>query len=262
MSTAPIRVLIVDDEPPARRKIARFLTQDPQVAVVGEAGNGRQAIEAIRTLDPQVVFLDIQMPQVDGFGVLEALDPDEMPEIVFVTAHDQYAVQAFEVAALDYLLKPFDAERFWLALERAKERVTAAGTSGHDEALPQKIRELLQQMHSAPAGADRILVKGHGRSYFVDLAEIQWIRGAGNYAELHTAEGKHLVRETLDGISERLDTRRFVRIHRSYVVNIDKVQEIEPLSHGDHLLRMKDGEELRLSRRYRDRLPAGFLQGL
>jgi two-component system LytT family response regulator len=265
MSAVPLRVLIVDDEPPARRKIARFLKEDPQVTIVGEAGNGRSAIEAIRTLEPQVVFLDIQMPGVDGFGVLEAFDADELPEIVFVTAHDEYAIQAFEVAALDYLLKPFDAARFRSTLERVKCRVATHGQSAgkqDGDQLRQRVQDLLIQMDQESSSSTRILVKGRDKSSFLEMDTIGWIRGAGNYVELHTAETKHLVRETLDKISGRLDARRFYRVHRSYVVNIDQVREIQPLSHGDHLLVMLDGNEIRLSRRYRSQLPPNLFQGI
>ncbi len=270
MSDTPVRVLIVDDEPPARRKIARLLEGDPGVAVVGEAGDGRSAVDAIRSLRPEVVFLDIQMPEIDGFGVLEALAPEELPEIVFVTAYDQYAIQAFEVAALDYLLKPFDAPRLREALDRAKARVRntreaapgAAGEQGHDAELAERIRSLLAQLDHAAGASSRILVKDRDRARFVSVDEIRWIRGAGNYVEIHAARGTHLLRETLDGIQQRLDPRRFLRVHRSYVVNIDHVREIEPLSHGDHLLVLTDGSEVRLSRRYRSELPDDLLRGL
>jgi two-component system LytT family response regulator len=272
LSERRITVLVVDDEPPARRKLLRFLAKDSEMEVVGEAGSGTQAIERIRELQPQLVFLDIQMPKVTGFGVLEALDAEGfLPEIIFVTAHDQYAVQAFEVAALDYLLKPFDAGRFQQALDRAKARILARPEQ--DETTPtdrpeeselhDRIGDLLAQLGRGSADpTTRILVKDRDRARFVSVDQIRCVRAAGNYVELFAEDEVHMLRDTLDGIAERLDAHRFLRVHRSYLVNVDHIKEIQPLTHGDHLLILTGDTEVRLSRRYRDQLPQDVFGGL
>jgi len=258
MTRPPVRVLIVDDEPPARRKIRRFLDKDAGVLVVGEAGNGERAIRAIRELEPDLVFLDIQMPRVDGFGVLEALRKGPLPEIVFVTAHDEYALKAFEFAALDYLLKPFDSERFTQALERAKQRLRGDGGAGLDD----RLQELLARMERRPPEAGRLLVKTRDRALLVNTADVAWIQAAGNYVELHVSGQTYLMRETLQGMSRQLNPDTFLRVHRSFLVNADHIREIRPWSHGDHLIVMRDGAKVRLSRRYRDGLPASLRKGL
>jgi two-component system, LytTR family, response regulator len=250
MSGPRITALIVDDEPPARRKIRRFLEEDEEITIVGEVGTGEKAVEMIRSLSPDVVFLDIQMPGIDGFGVVEALGSGTLPEIIFVTAHDEHALRAFEVAALDYLLKPFDRERFARALTRAKGRV---GEGSSD--LAARIREIVAKVENRTASARRILVKTRDRSVLVKVEDITWIRAAGNYVEIHAGEATYLLRETLDGMGRQLDPDTFLRVHRSFLVNADAIQEIQPWSHGDHVIRMRDGARIRLSRRYRDRLP-------
>jgi len=251
LSGEPLRVLLVDDEPPARRKLRRFLEGARDIEVVSEAGDGPAAIAAIRELRPDLVFLDIQMPGADGFEVIEALD-DARPQIIFVTAYHEHAVRAFEVEALDYLLKPFDEPRFRAALERARTRI-----GEREPGLPEAaLRRLLEAARGGQS--QRILVKKDDHSFFVRQDEIDWIEAAGNYVKLHTARGDHLVRGTLAGLEERLDPSRFVRISRGAIVNLDRVAELRPWSHGDRIVVLKDGSELTLSRRYRKRLPELF----
>ncbi|NIR43680.1 MAG: response regulator transcription factor [Gemmatimonadetes bacterium] len=251
MTGERLRALLVDDEPPARRKLRRFLDREPDVEVVGEVGDGPAAVAAIRELEPDLVFLDIQMPGADGFEVIEALGAAR-PHLIFVTAHHEHAVRAFEVEALDYLLKPFDEPRFRSALERARQRMR-----GREPGLPgEALRRLLE---AARGGTGQpILVKKDDRSFFVRQDEIDWVEAADNYVKLHTGRGAHLVRGTLGGMEDRLDPSRFVRVNRSAIVNLDRVAELRPWSHGDQIIVLEDGTELTLSRRYRKRLPELF----
>jgi two-component system, LytTR family, response regulator len=244
-----VRVLIVDDEPPARAKVRRFLAADPETEVVGEAGSGTEAVEAVEDLAPDLLFLDVQMPGLDGFGVIEALRGVRLPEVVFVTAYDEYAVRAFEVHAVEYLLKPFGPERFAQALARAKERVRAR--EGGD--LDRRLRQALAEARPRPAPLERLLVPVGEKQVVLDVARIDWLEAEQNYVRLHVGAASHLVRATLAGLEERLDPARFIRIHRSRIVNADRVREIHPWSHGDQLVVLQDGTELLMSRRYRDR---------
>ncbi|HEX6373159.1 MAG TPA: LytTR family DNA-binding domain-containing protein [Longimicrobium sp.] len=250
----PVRVLIADDEPPARAKLRRFLSADPQIAVVGEAASGTEAVEMIERLRPDLVFLDIQMPGADGFGVLQAIDPAAMPHVVFVTAYDEYALRAFEVHAVDYLLKPFDADRFRTALARARERVHARPSAG-DDRLDERIRRVLAEARPAPAYLERVLVRTGTRAVFLRTDEVDWLEAEENYVRLHAGRESYLVRGTLAGLEERLDPARFIRVHRSHIVNLASIRELHPWSHGDWMIVLRDGRELMLSRRYRDRLP-------
>lgn len=249
----PVRVLIADDEPPARAKVRRFLAADPEIAIAGEAGSGPEAVEAIQRQRPELVFLDIQMPGLDGFGVLAALEPGTLPHVVFVTAYDEYALRAFEVHAVDYLLKPFDADRFRTALDRAKQRVRARPPA--DDDLEQRIRRAVAEARTPPAYLDRILVRTGSRAVFVRTDEIDWLEAEENYVRLHAGRESHLVRGTLAGLEERLDPAKFIRVHRSHVVNLASIRELHPWSHGDWMIVLRDGRELMLSRRYRDRIP-------
>ena len=249
-----LEVLIVDDEPPARKKLRRLLEGDPDVVGIDEAGNGPQAVDAIRAGHYDLVLLDIQMPALDGFGVIEDLEGEELPAIIFVTAHDEHAIRAFEVHALDYLLKPFDAERFLAALARAKEQIRL----GRAADLSGVVRDLVDEMKGSAPPLSRIMVKESGRIFFVSSAEISWIEAAGNYVKLHVGGREHLLRQPLDQLLGQLDRSRYVRVHRSHAVNLDYVREIYHWSHGDYMIVLKDGTELRLSRRYRDALPESF----
>jgi two-component system, LytTR family, response regulator len=250
----PVRVLIADDEPPARAKLRRFLDADPEVALVGEAASGTEAVEMIERLRPDLVFLDIQMPGADGFGVLQAVDPAALPHVVFVTAYDEHALRAFEVHAVDYLLKPYDADRFRTALARASERVRARPPAGGD-ALDERIRRVLAEGRPAPAYLERVLVRTGVRAVFVRTDEVDWLEAEENYVRVHAGAESYLVRGTLAGLEERLDPARFIRVHRSHIVNLASIRELHPWSHGDWMIVLRDGRELMLSRRYRDRIP-------
>jgi two-component system LytT family response regulator len=245
-----ISVLVVDDEPLARERLRTLLEEESDVTVVGECASGRSAVRAIQERRPDIVFLDIQMPGIDGFGVVEALGPNRIPAIVFVTAYDQYALKAFEVHALDYLLKPFDRERFAATLDRARAAVQLRANGALDAGLSALLAEFAARRRSA----DRLLVRAAGKERLIPVEEVDWFEAAGNYVRLHVGRERHLLRETMCHLEERLDAERFVRIHRSSIVNLARVQEMEPYFHGDYIVRLKDGRTLTLSRTYRSRL--------
>ncbi|HEX7090853.1 MAG TPA: LytTR family DNA-binding domain-containing protein [Longimicrobiales bacterium] len=252
----PVRVVIVDDEPPARAKLRRFLAADPRVTIVGEAGDGEEAVRVIEETRPDVVFLDVRMPGLDGFDVLAALELDPLPHVVFATAHDEYAVRAFDVRALDYLLKPADRERVARALDRA---VAAVQGPGADD-VAARVRNMLEELRGRARPLERFLVRQRGRMRLVRAAEVDWIEAADNYVRLHVDKESLLARATLAEVEKRLDPTKFARVHRSAIVNLDAIRELRPWSHGDALLVLRSGAEVRLSRRYRDRLP-GVLRG-
>lgn len=249
-----MRVLIVEDEPPARRKLRRFLEVDRDVGLVDEARNGDEAVEAMRRSVYDVVFLDVQMPGRSGLDVLAELGDGVPPVVIFVTAHDRYAVRAFEVRALDYLLKPFDEERFRAALERAKRQLDL----GRTQELKEAIRSLTEEEKRRGNRVDRLMVKESGRVFFVKVEDITWLEAASNYVQVHLGRESHLVRESFEALLARLDPSRFVRVHRSYAVNLDHVREMYPWSHGDYRIVLDDGTEVKMSRRYKDRLPEGL----
>lgn len=254
----PIRALIVDDEPPARERIRALLAEEPDIVVAGECDSGLTAVESIRNLDPDLVFLDVQMPGLDGFGVLEALGEDSLPVLVFVTAYDAYAVRAFEVHALDYLLKPFDRERFRATLDRARAALAERNPASQSTGVAAPITEA----DAGRAPLRRLLAKRAGRLVVLKATEIDWIESSANYASLHVGKESYLVRETMQSLESRLDPAQFLRIHRSTIVNLDRVQEIEPYFHGDYIIKLTDGQRLTLSRTYRDRLQKHFGRGL
>jgi two-component system LytT family response regulator len=245
-----IRTLIVDDEPLARQRLRHLLEADPDIAIVGECGDGQQAVADLQALRPELVFLDVQMPVLDGFGVLQALSGTPSPVVIFVTAHDRYALKAFEVHALDYLLKPFDKSRFGMALERAKIQVR----QGNAVAVNERLQELLQTVHGRSHAPERLLIKSDGRIYFVRVEDIDWIEAAGNYVRLHVGKEDHLLREALSALERKLDPARFVRIHRSTIVNLERIRELQPAFHGDFVIILRDGTELTLSRGCREKL--------
>jgi two-component system LytT family response regulator len=245
-----IRTVIVDDEPLARQRLRTLLETDPDIHILAEYGDGQEALVGLQERRPELVFLDVQMPVLDGFGVLEALAGEPLPVVIFVTAYDRYALKAFEVHALDYLLKPFDKDRFTAALKRAKEQVR----QGKVLALDDRLVELLQTAQNRRWAADRLMVKSGGRVYFVALADIDWIEAAGNYVRLHVGKDEHLLRQSLSGLESRLDANRFVRIHRSTMVNVERIRELQPTFHGDYVIILKDGTELALSRSCRQKL--------
>ncbi len=256
MDSGPVRIktIIVDDEPLARDRLRSLIASQPDVDVVAECANGLDAVAAIQAVKPDLVFLDIQMPEMDGFAVLESIGTAEMPVIVFVTAYDSYAIKAFEVHAMDYLLKPFDRSRFEVSLDRAKASIR----QGKFGDLSRQLMSLLQAARPSWArsdrGVDRLVLKSGGRVYFLRVEEIDWIEAAGNYVRLHAGKETHLMRESLSSIEERLDRNRFIRIHRSTIVNIERVKELRPLFHGDYEVVLQDGARVTLSRSYRDRL--------
>lgn len=244
-----LRVLVVDDELPARRKLRSHLAGQADVEVVGEAGSGPEAVEAIRALRPDLVFLDVQMPGMTGFEVIETIGVEEMPAVVFVTAYDEFAIAAFDVQAVDYLLKPFHADRFRQALARGAE--AARGRQGTEETL----RRLLGSLGAREGRpVQRLLVREGERLFFVPVREVVRLSAEGNYVQVHTTKGRHQIRETLAALEVRLDPERFARVHRSEIVNVDFVAEIQPLFHGDYSVLLKNGDRVRLSRRYQARL--------
>ncbi|MEW6210401.1 MAG: LytTR family DNA-binding domain-containing protein [Acidobacteriota bacterium] len=247
---AAIKILIVDDEPLARERIRALLSSHPDVEIVGECATGIEAIEAILRLGPDLVFLDVQMPDLDGLGVIEQVGVTDMPTVIFVTAYDTYALRAFDVNALDYLLKPFDRERFETALSRARAQIRQKKSG----ALNQKLLALIADIRTEPARIDRLVIKSGGRVFFIRTDEIDWIEAAGNYVRLHTATGEHLHRETMSNLEARLDPKKFMRIHRSVIVNCERIKELHPLFHGEYEVTLEDGTRLTLSRSYRDRL--------
>lgn len=250
MAEKKIRTLIVDDEPLARERIRTLLKPVPDIRVVGECSDGRRAVKAIRRHKPDLVYLDVQMPEMDGFDVLEVLEPGEMPVIIFATAYDKYALRAFDVHALDYLLKPFDRERFETALARAREQI---GKRRNGD-INQRLLSLLAERATGQKPAQRLVIKSGGRITFLRAGEIDWVEAAGNYLRLHVGKEEHLLRETMGGLEGRLDPQKFLRIHRSTIVNLDRVKEMQPSFHGDYQVRLNDGTRLTLSRGYRDKL--------
>ncbi|HXJ03986.1 MAG TPA: LytTR family DNA-binding domain-containing protein [Candidatus Acidoferrum sp.] len=245
-----IRTLIVDDEPLGRERISSLLCGDHEVDVIGECADGRQAIAAIEECKPDLVFLDVQMPEVDGFGVVDAICSERMPVIIFVTAYDRYAVKAFEVHALDYLLKSFDRERFAAALRRAKEEIGRL----RGGALNERLAGLIEDLQAKKDRLTRLVIKSAGRIVFLRIEEIDWIEAADNYVRVHAGREAHLIRETLQSLEKRLDPAIFLRIHRSSLVNLNRIRELQPIFHGDYAVKLIDGTELTLSRNYREKL--------
>jgi two-component system LytT family response regulator len=245
-----VRALIVDDEPLAREKIRMMLSQDRDVEVIGECANGEQAVEVIQRESPDLVFLDVQMPGLDGFGVLQRVGIDRVPGVVFVTAFDQHALKAFDVHAVDYLLKPFARKRFNEALVRVKEHLSRR-PSGE---INRQILSLLDELQGRKKFLERIAVKSLGRVVFLKVEDIEWIEAAGNYVNLHVGSHAHLLRETMNGIETQLDPGKYARIHRSTIVNIERIKELSPLFHGDYSVTLTNGTRLTLSRSYRERL--------
>jgi two-component system LytT family response regulator len=243
-------VLIVDDEPLAREGLRMLLTSDRQVAVISEAKNGREAVTAIRESQPDLVFLDVQMPEMDGFQVVHEVGPERMPAVVFVTAHDQYAIRAFEINALDYLLKPVTSERFHQSLNRAKARL-----SGGEE-VGWRMVSLLEALANPSPYAKRLAVRSGTRTLFVPVDVIEWIQAAENYVELHCDTGFHLLQATMNTIDASLDPEMFLRIHRSLIVNVGRIKELQPAGHGEYVVVLRSGVRLQSSRSYHEKLKA------
>ncbi len=234
----------------ARKRIRRYLSKDSEIEIVGECDNGLQAIEAFEKLKPQLIFLDVQMPENDGFDVLEAISAENPPTIIFVTAHDQFAIRAFEVNAFDYLLKPFSVERLEITLKRAKEQIKKQEKVASED----RLMTLLSELQGEENYLKRLTVKERGKIIFVGIDEIDFIEAQGNYLGLDMGGATHLIRMRLHYLEAKLDPKKFVRIHRSTIVNIDSVKEMHPLFNGDQTVIMKSGKKLTMTRNYRDKL--------
>jgi len=246
-----IRTVIADDERLAREKLRLLLKPEPQVNIVAECKDGRETVAAIRVAKPDLLLLDIQMPDLDGFQVLAEVLPAEMPVVIFTSAYDQYAIRAFEAHALDYLLKPFDQERLHHAMERAREELRKV----QDREVTHRILDLLSQVRTekrpVPDADRRLIIKTKGRVVFLDLDEIDWVGASANYVRLNVGKESYLLRETITRTAERLDPRHFVRIHRSTIVNVRKIKELIPVNSGEYVVVLRSGKELSCSRGYR-----------
>jgi two-component system, LytTR family, response regulator len=263
-----IRALVVDDESLAREALLVMLDDDPEIEVVAECRNGREAVTAIREQSPDVVFLDIQMPEMDGFQVIEEVGAMRMPVTIFVTAYDKHALRAFEAQALDYLLKPFDHDRFNIALQRAKTFVRQQKLGEISDSLFAVLQNLKLKTGESPSETDsrnldkathkepldRVVIKSGGRIYFLKIEEIDWVEGAGDYLSLHSGSQTHLIRETMGNFHAKLDSRKFLRIHRSTIVNVERIKDIRPLYKGDYVITLTSGISLKASRGYRREL--------
>jgi two-component system, LytTR family, response regulator len=245
-----IKVLVADDEPLARERLSGLLSQEPDIEMVGQARDGEEAVTAIHDDSPDLVFLDVQMPQMNGFDVIEAVGSDKMPLVIFVTAYDQHALKAFQVRALDYLLKPFDRERFKDALSRARKQLERDENGD----LGRRLLALVKDLRRDQPKSDRLVVKSGGRLFFLRTDEIDWVEAAGNYVRLHVGPGSHLLRETMNAIEGRLDPEKFFRIHRSRIVNMERIQELQPWLNGEYAVLLRTGTRLTLSRGYREKL--------
>jgi two-component system LytT family response regulator len=265
-----IRALIVDDESLAREALLVMLNDDPEIEVIAECRNGKEAVTAIREQSPDVVFLYIQMPEMDGFQVVEEVGAMRMPVTIFVTAYDKHALRAFEAHALDYLLKPFDHDRFNTALQRAKTFVRQQKLGEISESLFAMLQDMKLKTGESPSETDnrnperaahkepidRVVIKSGGRIYFLKIEEIDWVEGAGDYLSLHSGNQTHLIRETMGNFHAKLDSQKFLRIHRSTLVNIERIKDIQPLLKGDYIITLTSGIRLKASRGYRRELQA------
>jgi two-component system LytT family response regulator len=245
----PFTALLVDDEPLAREGLRMLLARDPDVSAIHEARDGQEAVAAIRTLRPNLVFLDVQMPNMDGFAVTKEIGSEQMPAVVFVTAHDKYALQAFEINAIDYLLKPVTEERFTKALARAKTRLQSPPVEASRQIL-----SLLETIASPQRALKRLAVRSAGKTIFVDVGDIDWIEAAENYVLLHAGKAEHLLHVTMTALEKSLDPHTFLRIHRSLIVNMRCIKELEPVMHGEYLITLHSGARLQSGRMYSEKL--------
>ncbi len=257
-----VRALVVDDEGLARRRIRRLLSVHKNVEFTGEFTGGFAAVEAITKDKPDLLFLDVQMPDLDGFAVLDKLKDAELPTVIFVTAYDQYALRAFEANAIDYLLKPYTSQRFNQAVDRAVRWIESSGKTDNDERLRRLLREVLRGERTPTAkppeagSVDRFVVKRQDRTQFVRAEDVDWIESDGNYIRLHAGTASHLIRSTISSCEEQLDPKRFVRVHRRFLVNMNRIKEVQPWFGGDSVIVMQNGQQLRLSRNYREQFQA------
>jgi len=245
-----VKILIVDDEPVARRRVRRFLKKEPGIEIVGEPGDGKEAVLAILEKKPDLVFLDVQMPELDGFDVIETIGIDQMPQIVFVTAYDQYTLRAFDVNAVDYLLKPFEQNRFKKALDRALKQIELKKNRGFSDQLKKLLEDLRKKQHYL----ERLVIKEGGKIFFLRTDEIEWIESAGNYVNLHAGDESYMMRETMKNMESKLDPGKFARISRSNIVNKEYIKEIQKWFGGDQLIILKNGSQLTLNRRYSEKV--------
>ena len=251
-----IKTLIVDDEPLARTRVRTLLAAEADIEVVGECGNGLEAVDAIDAMRPDLVFLDVQMPGLDGFGVVESVGASRMPASVFVTAFDEFAVRAFDAHALDYLLKPFEVERFRETVGRVREHIAARRR--HE--IDRRLEALLEERGPVPEYLERFLVRVASRINFVDADQVDWIGSEGNYLRLHMGRQSHLVRDTLSNVDARLNPKHFLRIHRSTIVNLSRVRAVESVFQGEYIVILSDGTKLNSSSSYRDRIESTLLR--
>jgi two-component system, LytTR family, response regulator len=245
-----IRTLVVDDEPLARERLTSLLAAEADIEIIGQCRDGEEAVHAIVDHSPDLVFLDVQMPAMNGFEVIEAVGSERMPLVIFVTAYDQHALKAFQVRALDYVLKPFDRERFQEALQRARAHIQRDETGD----LGRRLLALVKDLRRDQPRTDRLVVKSGGRLFFLRTDEIDWIEASGNYVRLHVGTTSHLLRETMNAIEGRLDPEKFFRIHRSRIVNMERIQEMQPWLNGEYAVVLRTGTRLTLSRGYREKL--------
>ena len=250
MMIPEIRAVIADYEPSARQQLRLFLGAEAGVEIVAECGDAIQTVTAVKTHNPDLLLLDIEMQEADGFQVLSNISRDQVPIVIFTSAHDQNAIRAFEAHAFDYLLKPFDQQRLRHAIERARAELLKA----HDRHLTHRILDLLAEARTGPQTDRRLVVKTHGRVVLVDMDDIDWVEAAGNYVELKTSSERYLLREGIRRFSEKLDPGQFARIHRSVIVNLRRIKELQPCNRGEYMVVLKDGKQLSCSRSYRARL--------
>jgi two-component system LytT family response regulator len=251
-----IRALIIEDEPVARKRMKRLLADDSEIEIIGECADGREAVAAIQKFKPDLIFLDIQIPELDGFDVLKAIEIEQMPFVIFVTAFNKYAIKAFEFHALDYLLKPFEPERLQSSLDRVKKQIRQKNNGD----LETRLRSLLEDVKSEPKYQERLAIKSGGDILFLKTDEIDWIEPAGNYLRLHVGKESHLLRETLGGLESRLDPKKFVRIQRSIIVNATRIKKLHPLFRGEYVVVLQNGIRLTSTQGYRDKL-SGLIEG-
>jgi len=245
-----VRTLIIDDEPLAREGVRMMLEDDPDISIIGECADGRQAVSEIRVQTPDLVFLDVQMPEMTGFDVLAEVGVELIPAVIFVTAYDKYALEAFEVHALDYLLKPFTRQRFVKALERAKASLRHTSS----ENISHRLAALLQDLKPGEKYLERVVIKEAGRLSFLSVEELDWVEAADTYVRLHVGGKSHLIRGTMGGLESRLDPTKFLRVHRSTIINVKRIKELHPLFHGEYVITLLDGTQLNSGRSYREKL--------
>jgi len=244
-----IRAIIIDDEPLAREKVNLFAAGEPDIEIVASCSNGHEAIASYNRFKPDLLFLDIQMPEIDGFEVLQRLSSNGLPGIIFITAYDEFALRAFEFHALDYLLKPYNRERFQKSVAHAR---TILQSTIEAETTSEQIKALLNSIQQRSNKLERLIVKTNGRTIFLRIDEIDWVEAAGNYVKLHVGNESHLIRETMNGLEQQLNPQQFIRIHRSTIINIEKIKELEPYFNGEYKVILNNSTQLILSRNYRE----------